>query len=379
MRRTLVPVAFLLLALSQSSPARAQAPPPPDQPDLAIDAAMRRAVVDTLCDRVERYYVFPDKAREVARAIRKRMARHEYDRITGAMEFSDSLTAHVQDVAHDLHLRVHYRYEPIPAQQDDGPPPPEEMKRIHEMNRVRNYGFERVERLPGNVGYLEVRQFSGDPEGQATAVAAMNFLANTDAVIVDLRRNGGGHPAMIATILTYFVEPDARLMFNTFYKREGDEIEQYHTSPYVHGPRLAGKPLYVLTSRRTGSGAEEFAYDVQTHKLGTLVGEVTAGGANPGGMYRLNEHFAAFIATGRAINPVTKTNWEGVGVQPDSLVKAGEALRSAHQMALRKLIDGAKDDPERSSALRAAVEDAANRAPDPDEDFARPQRRRVGK
>ena len=379
MRRTLVPAVLLFLALSLPAASRAQAPPPPDQPDLVIDAATRRAVVDTLCDRVERHYVFPEKAREVTRAIRRRMSRHEYDRITSAMEFRDSLTAHMQAVAHDLHLRVHYRHEPIPVQKDDGPPPPDELKRIRDFNRVRNYGFERAERLPGNVGYLDLRQFSGDSDAYPTAVAAMNFLANTDAVIIDLRRNGGGHPAMIATILTYFVEPDARLLFNTFYARETNEIEQYHTSPYVPGPRLAGKPLYVLTSRRTGSAAEEFAYDVQTHRLGTLVGEVSAGGANPGGMYRLDEHFAAFIATGRAINPVTKTNWEGVGVRPDSLAKAGEALRAAHQMALRKLIDGATDDPERVQALRGALEDAAKRVADPDEDFARPQRRRVGR
>jgi hypothetical protein len=378
MRRT--PVAAVLLCFAALLPAlsRAQAPPPPDQPDLAIDATMRRAVVDTLCDRVDRHYVFPEKAREVTRSLRKRMARHEYDRIAGAMEFSDSLTAHVQAVAHDLHLRVHYRHEPIPVMKDDGPPPPEEMKRMHDFSRRRNYGFERIERLPGNVGYLDLRAFSGDGDAFATAVAAMNFLANTDALIIDLRRNGGGHPAMIATILTYLVPADDRLLFNTFYRREGNETEQYHTLPYVPGPRLNGVPLYVLTSRRTGSAAEEFAYDVQTHKLGTLVGEVTAGGANPGQMFRLNEHFAAFIATGRAINPVTKTNWEGVGVRPDSTAKAGEALRAAHRMALRKLIEGAKDDPDRVEALRGALEDAAKRAPEPDEEFVRPQRRRAG-
>ena len=377
MRSTLLGITLLFVLLVPAPPVRAQAPPPAGQPDIVIDALTRRAVVDTLCDRIERYYVFPERAKTASKALRNRMSRHDYDRITSGGELADSLTAHIQSVVPDLHLRVHYRHEPIPPQQDDGPPPESEMRRIREMGRRVNYGFERVERLRGNVGYLDLRQFSGDPDGQATAVAAMNFLANTDALIIDVRRNGGGDPSMIATILTYLVPADQRLLFNTFYQREGGTTEQYHTSPYVPGPRLAGKPLYVLTSRRTGSGAEEFAYDVQTHRLGTLLGEVTAGGANPGGIHRLNEHFAAFIATGRAINPVTQTNWEGVGVKPDSLVKAGEALRAAHEMALRKLIESAKDDPDRAAALTQALEDAAKRPADPDEEFARPQRRRA--
>lgn len=359
-----------------ASAAFAQAPPGPNNEDLTITASTRKAVVDTLCDRVERYYVFPDRAKTVAKAIKKRYNAHEYDRITSAMEFADSLTAHMQAAVPDLHLRTHYRHEPIPVETEDGPPDPKELRRIQEFGRRMNYGFEKIERLQGNIGYLDLRGFSSDPAGQATAVSAMNFLSNTDALIVDLRRNGGGDPVMIATILTYFVKPDERLHFNSFYRRASDELAQYWTSPYVPGPRYIGKPIYVLTSNRTGSGAEEFAYDIQTHKLGTVVGAVSAGGANPGGMYRLNENFAAFIATGRAINPVTKTNWEGVGVKPDTLTSGGQALRAAYMMALQKIIAGMKDDPERVDALKEVLTDVAKRTPDPEEDFVRPQRRK---
>jgi hypothetical protein len=378
MRPFLGVLAVLSMLLALPRPAAAQAPPRPDQQDLTIDAATRRAVVDTLCDRIDRYYVFPDRAHTASSAVRKRMNKHEYDRITSASEFADSLTAHLQEAVHDLHLRVHYRYDPIPENFDAEAPPESELRRMREANRVRNYGFERAERLPGNVGYLELRMFSGDPDGQAVAVAAMNFLASTDALIIDLRKNGGGSPSMIATLLTYFVAPDDRLLFNTFYEREGDKTKQYYTSPYVPGPRRVGRPLYVVTSRRTGSAAEEFAYDVQTHKLGTVVGEPTAGGANPGGLYRLNDHFAAFIATGRAINPVTNTNWEGVGVKPDSLRKAGGAVRDAYVMALRQLLAETKDDPGRADDLLQAIQDAEKRPVDPDEDFVRPQRRKAG-
>jgi C-terminal processing protease CtpA/Prc len=200
----------------------------------------------------------------------------------------------------------------------------------------------------------------------------MNFLGNVDALIVDLRRNGGGSPAMIATLLTYLTDPGDRLLFNTFYQREEDRTLQFWTNPYVPGPRLNGKPVYVLTSPRTFSAAEEFAYDIQTHKLGTIVGAVTGGGAHPGGMFRVHDHFMVFVSTGRAVNPVTKTNWEGVGVKPDIAVKPGEALRVAHVEALKKIIESVKDDPDRKAALERALDEAGRRVADPDEDFVRP-------
>ena len=372
-------LAPLVLLATLPLAAMAQAPPPPDQPDLTVDAATRRAVVDTLAERIERLYVFPDQARATAQALKRRLAAREYDRITSARELADSLTSHAQAVTHDLHLRVGYRHEPLPAQSAEGPPPAHEMERMRVMARRTNYGFERLERLAGNVGYLDLRQFAGAPEGQATAVAAMNFLANTDALIIDLRRNGGGSPEMIATLLTYLTEPGDRLLFNTFYQREEDRTLQFWTSPFVPGPRLNGKPLYVLTSPRTFSAAEEFAYDVQTHKLGTLVGAVTGGGAHPGGFFRVHEHFAVFVSTGRAVNPVTKTNWEGVGVKPEIATRPGEALRVAHVEALKKIMETVKDDPERTAALQRALDEAGKRAAEPDEEFARPGlRRRAG-
>lgn len=371
-----IPLSALFLGtLLLASGARAQAPPQGTQSDLTITADTKRAVVDTLCERVKRYYVFPDRAKIVAEAIQKRYRAHEYDRITSAMEFADSLTAHMQAAVPDLHLRTHYRHEPIPVETEDGPPDPAELRRVQEFGRRMNYGFEKLERLPGNVGYMDLRQFSGDPVGQATAVAAMNFLSNTDALIIDLRRNGGGDPRMIATILTYFTKAEDRLLFNTFYKRESNATSEYWTSPYVPGARYTGKPIYVLTSNRTGSAAEEFAYDIQTHKLGTVVGAVSGGGANPGGMFRLNENFAAFIATGRAINPITKTNWEGVGVKPDTLTTAGEAMRTAYVMALKCITAAVKDEPDRLEGMRQTISEAEKRVPDPEADFVRRRRR----
>jgi hypothetical protein len=377
MRRFVMPFVACALAWAGAAfvaapGARAQfAPPAQGQPDLAVDAALRATVVESLAVNLERRYVFPDKGRDAASALRRRLARGDYGRIAGAEELADSLSAHARVATSDLHLRVGYRHEPIPDVAEDGPPPEPEMRRMREQDRRQNYGFERVQRLPGNVGYLDLRGFSGNPDGQPTAVAAMNFLANVDALIVDLRRNGGGSPAMIATLLTYFTPAGDRVHFNDFYNRPMDETHQYWTHTYVPGPRLDGKPLFVLTSARTFSGAEEFAYDVQNLRIGTVVGEVTGGGAHPGGFVRLHEHFAAFIPTGRAINPVSKTNWEGVGVQPDVAVPAADALREAHVAAIRKLLEDPAIADERREVLGFAMKEAEATASDPAEDFER--------
>jgi hypothetical protein len=371
------PLLAVLMLAALPALARAQfAPGSPNDPDTPIDAAGRAAVVESLATAMQRYYVFPERGTQVAKALRKRQAAHEYDRITGSKEFADSLLAHVQAVTHDLHTRVHYRYEPLPEHASEDSVPPEEQRRQHEQERLRNFGFEKVQRLRGNVGYLELRQFSSDDDAQQTAIAAMNFLGNVDALVIDLRKNGGGDPAMIQTLLTYLVAENRRLHFNDFYERDHDALRQWWTASYVPGQRLAGKPLYVLTSAFTGSAAEEFAYDVQTHKLGTLVGATTAGAANPGGLFRLNAHLAAFIATGRAINPVTKTNWEGVGVKPDVNVPPETALREAYVAAVQSLLDAAHDDDTRT-ALGNALEFAKKLPADPAEDYVRPVRRRA--
>ncbi len=359
----LAAIALALLLLP--APAHAQSGRDADTP---LDARTRAAVVDSLASQVERIYIFADKGAELARHLRKRAAQKAFDRITSTSEFADSLTATMQAITHDLHMRVHYRLDPYPAVELEQSP--EEARRTAEFERVRNFGFEQVRRLPGNVGYLDLRQFSGSPEAHDVAVTAMNFLGRCDALIFDLRRNGGGDPGMIQTLLSYLVEPGVELHFNDFERRNGGPLRQWHTSTYVPGARFAGKPVFVLTSPFTGSAAEEFAYDVQTHRLGQCVGGVTVGAANPGGLHRLSEHLAAFIADGRAVNPITKTNWEGVGVQPEIAVPPAEALREAHVRAVKALQEHPRDEAHRAFLDRALA--AAQQTPvDKPEEFAR--------
>ena len=368
-------VCAALAALLLATPAAAQhMMGGPDEPDTPLDATTRSAVIESLAVAVQNRYVFPDKGAALAKLLRQRAARHEYDKITSQKVFADTLLAQMQAFTHDRHMRVHYRYQPFERTAHADTMPPEELKRELAMQKLGNFGFERIERMAGNVGYLDLRMFSELPQAQPTAIAAMNFLANADAIIVDLRRNGGGDPSLLQTLLTYFVAEGERLHINDFYLREGDTTEQWWSAAQVPGPRLFGKPLYVLTSNLTGSCAEEFAYDVQTHKLGTLYGATTAGGANPGGLFPLSDHLAAFIATGRAINPVTKTNWEGVGVKPDHEVPPGDALREAHVAALQGLLAAATDD-DRKAYLQRAIDMAKQTVSDPAENFVRGPRR----
>lgn len=334
--------------------------PSPDQPDLTIDAATRASVVESLAKNVEERYVFPEVGKKVARSLRERSKKGRYDGITSAKAFNDTLSANLRELAHDLHLRTHYRHDPLPAQDGRrGPPNAEERARVLAEARRINFGFQKVERMPGNIGYIELTGFDGSADGGAVAQTAMQFLAHTDALIFDLRRNGGGDPNMVVLLLSYLYGDDERVHVNDFFSRGETVLPQFWTLTTIPGPRFVDKPVYVLTSSRTGSAAEEFAYDIQQLKRGTLVGETTAGGANPGQMVRLNENFAAFIADGRAVNPVSKTNWEGVGVEPDVKVKAPEALQVAHVAAVSALIAQATD-PERKASLARALEVAKN-------------------
>ncbi|MBL8174710.1 MAG: S41 family peptidase [Bryobacterales bacterium] len=322
--------------------AAALAAQPVAEKDRTIDGAERRAAVDGVLKALEENYVFPEKAKQMEAAIRERMGRGEYDSLASAAEFASRLTEHLQQVSKDKHLRVRHSYDPIPERSEARrPPTKEEVEEARQRMARDNFGFERVERLAGNVGYLDLRGFFPAALGAETAVAAMNLLANSDALIVDVRKNGGGDPAMVALLSSYLFEDVTHL--NDLYFRPADSTRQWWTLPFVPGKRLAGKPVYVLTSNRTFSAAEEFTYNLKNLKRATIVGETTGGGAHPGGMARVSAHFRAFIPSGRAINPISKTNWEGTGVAPDVAVNQEVALKTAHLMAVRKVKEGEKD------------------------------------
>ena len=182
-----------------------------------------------------------------------------------------------------------------------------------------------------------MRGFSDVEYGGETAVAAMNFLSNADAIIIDLRNNGGGSPAMIQLISSYLFDSNP-VHLNNFYWRPTDSNSQTWTLPHVSGTRSPDTPLYILTSSGTFSAAEEFSYNLKNLERATLIGETTGGGAHPGGSLIATERFMVWVPTGRAINPITNTNWEGSGVIPHIKTSAREALDKAYTIALEQLI-----------------------------------------
>lgn len=316
-------------------------PVDPKRPDGPITAALRAETIDRLLRLLSEKYVFPDRAAAVKKAVTARVQRGDYSKIETGNALAKALTDHVNEILHDAHFRVRFSLATIPMDELTGKvPSSEEIKRYEAEARWENGGFEKVERLPGNIGYLDVRSFGYLDTGIEAAAAAMNFLANTDALIIDLRSNGGGEPEMVAVLCSYLFGKSVHL--NDLYFRPDNETRQYWTLPSVPGKRYLDRDVYVLTSKKTGSGAEEFAYNLKNLKRATLVGESTWGGANPGDVLRLSEHFSAFIPSGRAINPITKTNWEGVGVEPDIKVAEADALRVAQIKALEKIIPSTK-------------------------------------
>jgi retinol-binding protein 3 len=298
-----------------------------------IDAATRKHVIDGAIAMLDEFYVFPEVAKKMGIAVRGRAKRGEYDSVTDGDAFARLLAAHFQEVSHDKHIFV--SFSPTQLPEDSAPPNRDAIARQREAMRDANCAFEKVEHLKGNIGYLKFNGF-GDPEICApTAIAAMNFLANVDALIFDLRQNGGGDPKMVALLSSYLFEYPTHL--NDLWTRKGDETQQFWTLPYVPGKRLPSIPVYVLTSRRTFSGAEEFTNNLKVLKRATIVGEITGGGAHPVNGHRIDDRFTIGVPFARAINPVTKTNWEGVGVEPDVKVPADDALTTAQALAEKEI------------------------------------------
>lgn len=315
-----------------------------NQAPLTVDAKTQAAIIDSISIALNDVYVFEDVAKNMETLLRKNYKKGDYKKLSNLYEFTNQLTMDMRSISHDKHLGV--RVLPPPDPETKKRPSPEEAQKIRlEQLRSDNYGFKKVEMLPGNIGYLDFRYFADTEFGEAarTAIAAMNFVNHADALIFDMRQNGGGSPSMIQLISSYLFDESVHL--NSFYIRKTDETTQFWTQGHVEGNKMVDVPVYVLTSGYTFSGAEEFTYNLKNMKRGTIIGETTGGGAHPvQGRTFENLNILLRLPFGRAVNPISKTNWEGTGVEPDIKVPADQALTVARIEATKKLMADEQDE-----------------------------------
>ncbi len=302
-----------------------------------LENSSKAAIIDWICLKMNEIYVFPDVAKKLEEHIKTKLKNGDYDSISDPRAFARQLRTDLVEISHDRHFNV--TYTPGPSSRFQRADPEEEKKRKEQRIRQMkydNYYFKKVERMDGNVGYLRFDGFADTLYAGDTAVAALQFLKHCDAIIIDLRYNGGGGADMIQLILSYFFEE--RTHINSWYIRRLDRTDQSWTSTYVPGVKLLDTDLYVLTSGRTFSAAEEFIYDLKNLGRATLVGETTGGGGHTVTFERNDDLKIEFkIPNSRAINPISGDNWEAKGIQPDVECPAEDALDRAYILALEKI------------------------------------------
>ncbi|MFG1465119.1 S41 family peptidase [Xanthobacter sp. DSM 24535] len=317
---------FLIACLATIStllatPSMASAEVAPDTAqNVLLDQTTVRNVIDGIAVKLREDYVFPDRGAQAAQALEKALAENAYAGVSDPSKFAAQLTEQLRAITEDSHMRVifgsPFRNQPPPATPQDA-------------------GFE-VKRLDGNIGYIHLARFVPPDVFNPAADDVMRSLSDTAALIIDMRDNGGGHPASVAYLASFFLDPGKRVHINDLIWRNRG-TSTFRTESFWSSPTPVSyldKPVYVLVGPKTYSAGEEFAYDLQVLKRVTVVGEKTRGGANPGGLNDLGSDLFVVVPTGRAENPITRGNWGGVGVRPDVQATPEAAQEAAVAMAM---------------------------------------------
>jgi hypothetical protein len=335
-------IAFGTLHVSPAFPTRVSlfsllaAPPDSQYQQVTLNNATQNKLISSLAIILRQSYINSASAESMITALVQDEHQGRYKTFTDGPEFAQILTTQLQKVSNDKHLSVIFHgYKQPPKDR-----PADKLTNTIANSETNvsinndNCGFHDIELLPGNIGYLRLDEFDNPQLCGDTAVAAMKFLSHANALIYDMRYNRGGDPSMVSLLASYLFDQPTHL--NDLFTREDDSTHQFWTFPYVPGQRML-VPTFVLTSKNTFSGAEEFSYDLQMQKRASIIGETTAGGAHPTRLFDIDSHFSVSVPTSKAINPISHSNWEGKGVNPDVKVKSDNALASAHTMAMEAI------------------------------------------
>lgn len=291
----------------------------------------QKAIIDFIVDEFNNDYVFPEVAKKMGEHLYTQLESNAYTGL-GSEEFASQLTEDMRSITHDIHVRINHLVK------DAAKKPTNSLRDIHK--RFKNYGFEESKILEGNIGYIDLRLFfpvNTDSKAKVVVKEIMSKMSNADALIFDIRKCVGGSPEMISLLVSYLYPEDTIIHLNNFFYRPTNSTYKSYTLKEIEGNRLPEMPVYILTGAKTFSAAEEFCYDLKNLKRATLVGATTGGGAHTVEPRKINNDFEMSIPTGRAINPITNTNWEGVGVSPHYEVNEEQALAKAHLLALKAL------------------------------------------
>jgi hypothetical protein len=324
---------------------------------MVITADEKAVIVTKVALIMTERYVDAEIGRKMASLVMSMQSTGKYDEYIDVKSFCSALTSDLRSVSNDKHLFVFHSPEEkreVAARLNLLPKDEIEdiKRRTYEAERRDNFGFQKAEVLDGNVGYINLQYFSEAEERTEITIALMAFLSNADAIVIDLRENGGGEGQ---TILSSYFFPSGKIELSGAYFRESDLVERSWTFPYVPGKRLPLVDLYILTSSKTFSAAESFAYTLQQLDRAVIVGEQTKGGAHPVDVLIVKDDILTQVSIGKSINPITKTNWEGVGVRPDIAVSASDALSTAYLLALKSLLKKTTDN-DRSDELRTLIQ-----------------------
>lgn len=292
----------------------------------------KTAVLSDITEKVKTYYIDKEAYKKVDSLFQSESGKGSFDGLN-PKEFAEFLTRKLRITIKDQHFFVKYLENYTPGKSIS------EQKREEENNfhnSLENFGFDSVQRLAGNIGYINFKGFASPQASEKTLAAAMNFVANTHSLIIDLRENGGGENGMLLLFLSYFFDQKKDL-YTTYFRHNQKTIVD-STQPKVSGQKYLHKKIYILTSKKTFSAGEAVAYFLQQYKLAEVIGEKTGGAANPVNHFMVQNQYLLLVPAGKITALNTQKNWEHIGVSPDQEVKSEDALKTAHIKILKNII-----------------------------------------